>query len=51
MTIAPVHAVSAHEGVVLRTDVAELQGYRRRIGLAYHAPATPVLQRLLEAAA
>lgn len=47
VTIAPLHAATQREGVVLRTDVAELQQYRRSVGLAYHPPATPVLEALL----
>ena len=47
VTIAPLHAAAQREGVVLRTDVAELQPYRRSIGLAYHPPATAVLDALL----
>ena len=47
VTIAPLHAAAQREGVVLRIDVAELQPYRRSIGLAYHPPATAVLDALL----
>lgn len=51
VTIAPLHAATRCEGVVLRHDVAELEPYRRSVGLAFHPPATPVLESLLSGVA
>jgi DNA-binding transcriptional LysR family regulator len=49
VTIAPLHAVQARPGVVVRDDCAELREVRRSIGLAFHAPATGTLALVLAA--
>jgi DNA-binding transcriptional LysR family regulator len=49
LTIAPLHAVQARPGVVVRDDCAELRGLHRDIGLAFHAPATGTLDLVLAA--
>ena len=48
VTIAPLHAVQPREGVVIRDDCAELQGVTRSIGLAFHAPASGLMARVLD---
>lgn len=49
VTIAPVHALRApREGVVVRTDLAALQGVVREVGLAWHEAGHPVLARVIE---
>ncbi len=54
VTIAPLHAVARHPGVVVRSDVPQLQGLQREIGLAWHplrpgaAHAHPALERVLD---
>lgn len=37
VTIMPLHALVPTQGVVVRDDVTVLQGFKRSIGLAYHA--------------
>lgn len=49
VTIAPLHADQARPGVVVRDDCAELQGFRRSIGLAFSPPATGALEQVLAA--
>lgn len=47
VTIAPVHAITSLEGVVLRHDLKALQGLSRAVGIAYHAPASGHLADVL----
>lgn len=47
VTIAPLHALAAAPGLVVRGDVAVLQGFKRTIGLAYHPPETGTLADVL----
>ncbi len=49
VTIAPLHAAQARPGVVVRDDCAELTGFRRSVGLAFHAPATGTLAQVVAA--
>jgi DNA-binding transcriptional LysR family regulator len=48
VTIAPLHAAQARPGVVVRDDCPGLRDVRRRIGLAFHAPAAGTLAAVLD---
>lgn len=50
VTIAPLHAARAQPGLVVRRDIAALQGAVREIGLAFHAPAEGMLAAALAVA-
>lgn len=41
VTIAPLHPLDRHDGIVVRTDVPELQGVHRRVGLAHPQRVAP----------